>query len=48
MSIVNTRDEAVIVLARAKHRREDAYIVPMSSWCPNADNKNGFLECTVQ
>lgn len=48
VSIVSTRDEAVEVLSRAKQRQADAYIVPISSWCPNTNDKDGYLECTIQ
>lgn len=45
VSVVNDRAEAEQVLTKAKQRRADAYIVNMSNWCPNSNEKNGYREC---
>jgi hypothetical protein len=45
VSVVNNRPEAEQVLPKAKQRRADAYIVNMSNWCPNSNEKNGYREC---
>jgi len=44
--IANNRAEAEQVLAKAKSRRADAFIVRLSSWCPNSKDRDGFAECT--
>ncbi|HVG21192.1 MAG TPA: hypothetical protein VNI02_19245 [Blastocatellia bacterium] len=46
VSVVDSRLEAQQVLPKAKQRRADAYIVNMSNWCPNINEKNGYRECT--
>lgn len=45
VSIVNDRQEAEQILIKAKKRRMDSYIVPMSTWCQNFKQESGFLEC---
>jgi len=44
--VTNNRTEAEKVLITAKERRPDAYIVPMSTWCQNSAQREGYLECT--
>lgn len=46
IAIVNSRSDAEFVLAIAKKRRADAYIVPMATWCKNSVQKDGYLDCT--
>ncbi len=48
VSVVNTKDEANQVLKKAGIRRSDAFIVPMETWCPNANSKNGYLDCSIR
>ena len=45
VSVVGSRSEAEQVLPKARQRRPDAYIVNMSAWCPNSNEKNGYREC---
>lgn len=45
VSVVDSRAEAEQVLPKARQRRADAYLVSMSSWCPNSTEKNGYREC---
>lgn len=45
VSVVDSNEEARQVLAKAKQRRSDAYIVRISSWCPNSVQKEGFRAC---
>ena len=45
VSVVGSKTEALQVLPKAKQRRADAYIVNMSTWCPNSNEKNGYREC---
>ncbi len=45
VSVVNSRSEAQQVLIKAKQRRVDAYIVNMSHWCPNSNERSGYREC---
>lgn len=45
VSVVSDRDEAEEVLANARKRRKDAYIVPLSVWCKESEEKEGFIEC---
>lgn len=47
VSVVGSRPEAEQVLSRARQRRADAYIVNMSDWCPNRNDKNGYRECVL-
>jgi hypothetical protein len=47
VSIVDSNEEARQVLIKAKQRRQDAYIVRMSSWCPNRVQKDGYQLCAV-
>jgi hypothetical protein len=46
VSVVGDKQQADQILPQAKRRREDAYIVNMSSWCPNPTQRTGYLECT--
>ena len=45
VAVVDNRAEAEQVLPRARKRRPDAYIVNMSSWCPNAGKPDDYMEC---
>jgi hypothetical protein len=45
VAVVGSKDEANDVLSRARLRRSDAYVVNMSSWCPNPVQKDGYFEC---
>jgi hypothetical protein len=45
VSVVDSRSQAEQILPKAKQRRDDAYIVNMSHWCPTATEKNGYREC---
>lgn len=45
VAVTDSRQEAEEILTRAKKRRGDAYIVSMSGWCPNAEEKEGYLKC---
>lgn len=44
--ITNNRTDAEKILSDAKKRRQDAYIVSMSTWCKNSVQREGYLECT--
>jgi hypothetical protein len=46
VSVVESRAQAEQVLAKAKQRRADAYIVNLSTWCPDGVEKDGYRECT--
>ena len=39
------RLQATQMLKKAQERRADAYLVDMSSWCPDPAQKDGYLEC---
>lgn len=39
------RLQASQLLRKAQERRADAYLVDMSSWCPDPARKEGYLEC---
>jgi hypothetical protein len=43
--VTSDRDEAEQILALAKKRRKDAYIVTMASWCPDSESQNGYQSC---
>jgi hypothetical protein len=45
VSVADTRTEAEELLAKARQRRSDAYIVRMSSWCPDAQQRDRYREC---
>lgn len=45
VSVVESRTQAEQVLPKAKQRRADAYIVNLSTWCPEAAEKDGYREC---
>lgn len=45
VSVVDGKNEAEQALSKAKQRRSDAYIVKMSSWCPEARANSGYFEC---
>lgn len=46
-SVATTTDrvQAERLLQNARERREDAYIVDMSSWCPDTTERDGYFEC---
>jgi cell division septum initiation protein DivIVA len=46
VSIAPSRDQAQHILAKARQRRADAYVVRMSTWCPNRSARTGYDECT--
>lgn len=48
VSVVENRSLADQVLAKAKQRRPDAYIVNLSTWCPTPAEKDGYRECRDQ
>jgi len=45
VSVVASRTEAQQVLPNAKQRRSDAYIVNMTNWCSNSNDKGAYKEC---
>jgi hypothetical protein len=45
VSEVESRTQGEQVLAKAKQRRADAYIVNISTWCPGSVAKDGYREC---
>ncbi|MCI0390047.1 MAG: hypothetical protein MOB07_14955 [Acidobacteria bacterium] len=45
VSVVDDRMTADQVLSKARRRRGDSYIVTMRTWCPRAEEKNGYQEC---
>jgi hypothetical protein len=45
IAILNDRYQAEIILDILKKRRPDSYIVPMSTWCKNSIQRDGYLEC---
>lgn len=45
VSVSQNKSLAEQVLAKAKLRRSDAYIVDMSKWCPTVTEKTGYREC---
>lgn len=47
VSILDSRDDADSILAIAKQRRKDAYIVPMSTWCQDEKETGEFKTCPV-
>ena len=42
---VETREQAQQLLAQARGRRSDAYLVRQSSWCGRLEPRDGYLEC---
>jgi hypothetical protein len=48
-SVATTSDrvQATELLQKAKGRRNDAYLVNMSSWCPNPIPRDGYSECVA-
>jgi hypothetical protein len=40
------RLQAEQLLNKAKQRRKDSYIINISSWCPQATQKDGYFECS--
>ena len=44
--ITNSRSEADAILSKVSARRSDAYVVRLSTWCPNVIARNGYSECT--
>jgi hypothetical protein len=48
VSVLENRTQAEQVLAKAKQRRNDAYIVNLPTWCPSPAEKNGYRECRDQ
>ncbi len=47
VSVVKNRQEAEAVLVRARKARHDAYIVSLSTWCRNLENKGKYLQCSL-
>lgn len=47
VSVVDSVEEARQVLAKAKQRRADAYVVRMSTWCPNRVQKQEYQLCSA-
>ena len=47
VAIVDSNEEARQVLVKAKQRRNDAYIVQLTNWCPNRVQKDGYQLCVV-
>jgi hypothetical protein len=47
VSVVDDKQQADQILPKAKMRRQDAYIVNMSTWCPRFNQKTGYFECTA-
>ena len=45
VSIVGSQSDAASILVIAKSRRSDAYVVPMSTWCPNPVKAGDYLVC---
>ena len=45
VALASSRPEAEQLLSSAKTRRSDAYIVDMSSWCPQPAQKPDYREC---
>jgi hypothetical protein len=45
VAIASDRADAEQLLAKAKSRRGDAYIVNMNKWCPRTEQKTGYAEC---
>jgi hypothetical protein len=47
VSVVADKQQADQILPKAKMRRQDAYIVNMSTWCPTFNQRTGYFECTA-
>lgn len=47
VAVTASRDYAETILETAKTRRADAYIVPMSIWCPKAVKNGDYLMCST-
>jgi hypothetical protein len=45
VKILNDRDQAEALLRTAKALYPDAYIVPMNTWCSDAEEKEGYRLC---
>jgi hypothetical protein len=45
VSVTNSKSEAEQILSKAKQQRSDAYLVSMSNWCANSNDKNDYREC---
>ena len=43
--VAGSKGEADSLLAKVKSRRSDAYIVRLSTWCPNSTPRDGYSEC---
>ncbi|MBE8726605.1 hypothetical protein [Flavobacterium hungaricum] len=43
--LAGDRDTAGELLSKAKRRRSDSYIVPMTTWCQNSVQRDGYIEC---
>ncbi len=41
-----SRSEAEDALGKARAVRDTSYVVNMSNWCPNSEEKLGYFECT--
>lgn len=46
--IASSREEAGDILSKIKPKKQDAYIILMRNWCPNAFDKNGYSNCAVE
>lgn len=45
VAVVNSRAKAEEILSAVKLRSKDAYIVPMTTWCKNTNEKDGYIVC---
>lgn len=45
--IATDRGQANQILMKLKKRRADAYIVNMSTWCPQVSEEKGYVECSI-
>jgi hypothetical protein len=45
VAVADSRSQAEQILLKAKQRRDSAYIVNMSTWCPKTTSRDGYQEC---
>lgn len=45
VALAESRAQAEQVLLTAKKKRADAYLVSLSKWCPNSQERTGYREC---
>ena len=45
VALAASRDEADALLAKARQRRSDAYVVNLAKWCPQPQQREGYREC---